>query len=315
MDWQEERRLVKVARMYYEENMTQNEIAKELGVYRTTVTRLLQKAKDQKIVTIHIESTLLEYVSIEKELCKLFGLKDVVIVPSSADSLKEIGKAALRYLDGIITKDDVVGCAWGRTLGMMAQQAQFQYKRGGRFVPLVGGPGQMPVEEHVNAIVYSMARAFGGETNFIDAAAIVKSVETQSEILKSGYMTHIRELWESLSIALIGIGSPMKSSNLVWSGFLGEEEVEKLENQEVVGDVCSRFYDIKGQELATDLKERAIAIPFSKLKEVKHSIALVESVSKTDSIIGALNGRIANVLITDEITAKSIIKKKKEEII
>ncbi len=47
-------RMVNVARLYYEQNMTQNEIAKELGISRPLVSILLTEARTCGIVTITI---------------------------------------------------------------------------------------------------------------------------------------------------------------------------------------------------------------------------------------------------------------------
>lgn len=50
----DKRILVKVAYMYYDENMTQQEIADKLGVSRPSVSRMLQKARQNGIVEIKI---------------------------------------------------------------------------------------------------------------------------------------------------------------------------------------------------------------------------------------------------------------------
>lgn len=47
-------RMVNVARLYYEENMTQNEIAKKLGISRPLVSILLTEARACGVVTITI---------------------------------------------------------------------------------------------------------------------------------------------------------------------------------------------------------------------------------------------------------------------
>lgn len=47
-------RMVNVARLYYEQNMTQSEIAKELGISRPLVSILLTEARACGIVTITI---------------------------------------------------------------------------------------------------------------------------------------------------------------------------------------------------------------------------------------------------------------------
>ena len=47
-------RMVNVARLYYEQNMTQNEIAKMMGISRPLVSILLTEARACGVVTITI---------------------------------------------------------------------------------------------------------------------------------------------------------------------------------------------------------------------------------------------------------------------
>jgi Transcriptional regulator, contains sigma factor-related N-terminal domain len=65
-----------IAWMYYVDGHTQQEIAEELGITRTKVSRLLSVAKNQGIVQVRINRSLPEYYILEKELKKLFGIKN-----------------------------------------------------------------------------------------------------------------------------------------------------------------------------------------------------------------------------------------------
>lgn len=67
--------------MYYEEDMTQGAISKELGIYRTSVSRLLKKAREDGVVKITVSSDIDGAFELERQLEKLFGLKEVIIVP------------------------------------------------------------------------------------------------------------------------------------------------------------------------------------------------------------------------------------------
>ncbi|MBN9653399.1 sugar-binding transcriptional regulator [Halobacillus sp. GSS1] len=313
MDWDEQRRLIKVAKLYYEDNLTQSEIAKKTGIYRTTITRLLQKARDEGIVQITIKGDYREQVNLEHRLQDKFGLKEVVVVPAEANEPKEerqqkLGGAAVHLIDSIMKDGDVVGFAWGSTLGKMVDALGGSKDRDMDFVPLVGGPGKMPVEHHVNTIVYSFAKAYKGRANFIDSAAIVPSPQSKKEIIESKYFQDIINLWEKLTIAVVGIGTPVSSSNLVFSGFLGESDLNFLNDQGGIGDICSRFYDIHGKQITGEVDERTIAITLDKLKTLPYSIGVAESVEKTESIIGALKGEYISHLVTNDITARSILE-------
>lgn len=58
MDRENERlhKILEVAKMYYIENLTQSEIAKELNLSRPSISKMLNEAKESGIVTININS-------------------------------------------------------------------------------------------------------------------------------------------------------------------------------------------------------------------------------------------------------------------
>lgn len=81
------RLIVKIAQLYYEQDMTQAQIARELGIYRTTISRLLKRGREQGIVTIAINYDYNENLWLEQQLKQKFGLKEAVV--AACDSLLE----------------------------------------------------------------------------------------------------------------------------------------------------------------------------------------------------------------------------------
>ena len=125
--WDETRILVKVSQLYYIEGLTQSEISNKLGIYRTTISRLLKKAKENGIVNITIKSENNECFELEKIMEKRFGLKETCIVPSEPmqtydTKVQMIGYAAAEYLKRIAKDGDVIGFAWGTTLASLSRE-------------------------------------------------------------------------------------------------------------------------------------------------------------------------------------------------
>jgi len=58
--------LVRVAWYYYKARMTQEEIANRLGINRTRVIKLLETARREGIVTIHVKSLFTNCLELEK---------------------------------------------------------------------------------------------------------------------------------------------------------------------------------------------------------------------------------------------------------
>ena len=75
METERVRKLVTVAKMYYEDNMNQSEIAKALGVSRALVSIYLAGAKELGIIEIKINSPFEMDNNIMEILCKSYNIK------------------------------------------------------------------------------------------------------------------------------------------------------------------------------------------------------------------------------------------------
>lgn len=107
------RLIVKIAQLYYEQDMTQAQIARELGIYRTNISRLLKRGRDQGIVTIAINYDYNENLWLEQQLKQKFGLKDVVVVSGNDEDeetqLAMMGLHGAQLLDRLLEPGDIVG--------------------------------------------------------------------------------------------------------------------------------------------------------------------------------------------------------------
>ncbi len=306
----ERRILVKVANMYYSENLKQSDIALRMGIDRTTVSKYLKKALKEGIVKISVERD--SFDELEAAMEKRFNLKESYIVSKSYDLQlvkQNMAQAGLGLLRRIVNDHQIIGTAWGTTIGELAKQAE-QSKLpqvDADFIPLDGGPESINSEYHVNTLCYQMARAFGARSHYIYAPAIAKTAEIRDAIVQDVNYEKISSFWEKLDIAIVGIGAPVKSSNLVWAGSFGREAIESLAHTGAVGEICSVFYDINGNPVTTPFSDRIIAMDIRKLRNVKNSIGMATSREKVPAIMGALRGHLINVLITDEETAKILL--------
>ena len=99
MDMQR-RTMTMISKLYYEENMTQQQIAKQTGLSRMKVSRILQKAKEEGIVRIIIDYSGV-YPELEQDIKGKYKLKDVVIVDTSIgnSSKEQVASAAAYYLE------------------------------------------------------------------------------------------------------------------------------------------------------------------------------------------------------------------------
>ena len=310
----EDRLLVKIAQMYYEENKTQSEISKILGIHRTSISRMLKTIREKKIVKIFINYDFGGTLSLEEELKSVFGLRDAVIVPSTPNQDKKIkvsliGAAAADYLGRIVKDNDLIGVSWGEALAETVNAMEKKDCKGVVCIPLIGGPsGKLASSFHVNTIAYEIASKLNGKSMLIDSPAICESEEIKKELMETEYNHELSELWKKINIAVCGIGSPLISKHSNWQGFYADNLLESLKGEQVAGDILSRFYDINGKVLDTIISKKMISSELDNLKNADYSIGIAESLDKVAGILGALRGKYINVLVTTEETAEAVLK-------
>ena len=138
---------MQVARLYYEHDLTQQQIAARLNITRQKVSRLLIQGREDGIVKIIINDPTPSDPDLEVALIKTFRLKKVVLTEGAGldqSGLRHtIGIAASDYLQKILKDDDCIGIGWGRTLFSVVSNLQKNNELRINVVPMIGGAGDM----------------------------------------------------------------------------------------------------------------------------------------------------------------------------
>ncbi|UCZ52769.1 sugar-binding transcriptional regulator [Bacillus shivajii] len=313
MDASKERisKIVKAAKLYYQLDYSQQQVAKELGVSRPSVSRLLQEAKEQGIVQIQIFDP---YESEQKsaELIKeKYGLKECIVVnvPMFDDEvIKEyIGKKAGEYVHNIIQDGDIIGVTWGTTVYEVAKNVEAKRVNGVEVVQLNGGVSHSETNTYSSEVLHLLGNAFHSPPHFLPLPAVVDHLVVKKAIVEDRHIRRVLELGKKANIALFTVGDPNEDSTLVKAGYFTKDDLNKLYEKKAVADICSRFFDINGNICCDEIDSRTISIDLDELKEKETSLLAAGGRNKVEGIIGALNGKFANVLVTDQFTAQFLI--------
>ena len=112
--------LATVANLYYNSDMTQNEIADRLYTSRSKISRMLKEARELGIVEISIKEPWERDLKLEGQLMDHYKLKNVRVVANMGESKEMItsrlSEVSSYYLDSIVRENMVVGISWGNTL-------------------------------------------------------------------------------------------------------------------------------------------------------------------------------------------------------
>ncbi len=306
------RLMIKACDMYYNENLSQQEIASALNLSRPTLSRLLTGAREQKLIRIEVTDTeFVKYWELSEKLKKKYKLKDVLIADSGdtdQSTKRNIGIIAAAYLGHLIRDEDVVGISMGSTLHQVVMEMKECTDKKITVIPLCGGVGQANIKIHANSLAEHLAHLYHSEFHPIFVPARVYSQVVKNELMKdmsvSSMMTYVNEM----SIAILGIGYPNEYSSIKATGYFAENEMEKLIEKGVAGEINMQFYGENGSTAPFKEDNYVIGVDVQKLKKIPMTIGIAGGSDKSRAILGAIRGKYINTLITDYECALSLLE-------
>jgi DNA-binding transcriptional regulator LsrR (DeoR family) len=315
--------MIKVAKYYYNENMTQEDIAERLQLSRQKVGRMVQKLIPEGIVRIVIDDSLDQFIDLEQQLEKKFRLKEVVVVESldtSHQTMDALGKAAAEYLDRALKQDTILGIAWGRTLTYVSQHIQKDKPHLNlSVVQLVGGvfsadhfiEGQLQnqLSRQSGEITKDIAIRLGAKPYLMHSPIFVDNRETKQVLMQESTIANVFQMVGKCHMAMVSIASLGSSVSPFREGMLGEKELKYLTEKKAVGNFLFRYFDLEGNLIEADFYDRLMCPEFEELKQIPTKICVAGTREKINAIYGGIRAGLVDVLITDADTAKALLKK------
>ncbi|KKM11784.1 hypothetical protein SY88_07115 [Clostridiales bacterium PH28_bin88] len=303
--------IVRVARLYYEVGHTQDEIAKEMKISRPQVSRFLSYAKEHGIVQIAINDPLSSCSRLESLFQEVYNLKRAMIVPVGSDDEKmikqQLGRIAAGFLHRILKDGDIIGISWGTTLKEVALSLKPKNLKEAAVVQLKGSVGRLNAKINPMDILVQFASKLNANPFSLTVPTIVTNEKIKEALVADAMVQEILELGRKANVAVFSIGYPSKKSVLVDAGYFSDEEIENFRQQGAVGDICSRYFTING-EVFGNLDARTIGIELQEIRKKEYAIGIAGGINCASGILGALRGKYLNVLVTDETTARMVIK-------
>jgi len=304
---------LKVAQLYYDNDLTQDEISKKLRLSRPKVSRLLQEARDAGLVKITVAAIPGSHTGLERDLEELYDLLDVLVVEvSQPDSYlqtaRELGAAAAGYFRRILQDSDTIGLTWGLTLASMVDNLTPEKKRRVNVTQLVGGLGEPDSEAHATDLVRRLAMMLEANLHFLPSPGIVKTVELAQMLRFEPYVAQVLDQISQVDLAFVGIGALNHDSLMMKNErILTWKEIQPVLELGAVGDIGLHFYDIYGDVLDTEIEQRLIGASTEDYRQIDRVVGVAGGTGKIQSILGAVRGRLINTLITDVDTAQTLM--------
>ena len=296
--------------LYYVAGMTQDQIARELGVSRQRAQRLVSRAMSEGLIHVRIEHPIAACLELEQALSDRFGLIRARVAPGlgpGADPVRAIAPSAAQELERFLAMPDplVIALGTGRALRGMVDAMTTMDAPQHRLVSMIGNIAPdgsasffdviMRIADKVRAPHYPMAMP-----------VISSTVEEFAAFTALGPIARVRELAQRADVIFVGVGQMGDDAPLLADGFITRDELAALQRRGAVGEVAGWVFDAEGNYLEKPENTRHGGVRILP-RQPRPAIGVAAGPSKVAAIRVALQAGLLNGLVTDEATARAIL--------
>lgn len=303
----------RVARLYFIEEVKQTDIAARLHISQASISRLLQRARDEGIVRITVEPPRGTFPELEERLCRRYGLSEVIIADcddaQDEHILPRIGQAAAHYVETTLHEGEVIGISsWSESLLRTVDNIHPLKRVAAKaVVQILGGMGDPSVQAHANNLTGRLARLTHAAPMLLATQGVAGSAEARDALLQDRFVQATVVRFADVTMALVGVGALEPSKLLRDSGnVFTDRELQELEQLGAVGDICLHFFDAAGQAIESSFDARVIGITLAQLRKVPRVVAVAGGRRKWRALRAAMRGGLIDVLITDSFTGRAL---------
>ena len=176
-------------------------------------------------------------------------------------------------------------------------------------VQVVGGVGDPRVQMQATRLIGLFASGTGAVPVFMPAPGMLGTCSARDSLVADPTVAAVMDIWQQLTMVLVGIGSLDPSPLLRESGnALADSDQAVLRDAGAVGDICLRFFDAEGKAVQSAVDDRVISIGPDQLRGIARRVAVAGGGRKHSAIRAALLGGWVNVLITDLDEAQRLLE-------
>lgn len=304
--------LTEIAVAYYQDEITQEEIAKKFGISRIKVGRLLKRAKEEGIVEINVRYHPVFSTRLEHQMMERFPISRALIALDHQDEeeqRRQVAALVSNYLAMSLKDDMVLAVGQGRNVAAIADHVGSVTERNCKFICGIGGthrPGDAINADHISR---RLAKKFGGSSETLYAPAYVENRALKDAFMQNGTIKETLDRARKADVALVGIGDMNENSYMVKLGwFTPHEIIDASLNQGVIGDIAGYdFFNAQGQHVDTVMNDRVIGLSIDELRKIPCVIAIASENTKALAILGALRTGAIDIIATSALNVRTIL--------
>ena len=300
-------RLAHVARRYYLEDWKQSDIARELGVSRPLVSRMLREARELGVVKITVCQPGAESSFLLDQLRLSSSIQGGVLVEDGGDdeaTNRRLSQGAVQLLGQLGSR--CLGVGWGHLIGQLVTWLEENPQPNSTVTdicPLVGNASIPARNYQSNENVRLIAQQLGAAPHFLYLPALPESLEEKQLLCSTEVYRQIQIQWAKMDTALVNIGNYPSSpdfASLVRYGSL-------LQQERTCGRLLVYYFNEAGKVIQSE-QDFAIQIPLDDLRRCPNIIGVCSANTSARALRGALRSGIFSHIVARAELAMELVK-------
>lgn len=295
-------KLIQASKLYYEDNLTQQEIAKIIKTSRPSVSNLLNKARKEGIVKIKVLSYRDTSLGLAQEISQRFNLKSCSIIKEDDKFVNQVRKTLLPLLE----KSRILGIGWGYQIHSILKGLEGNRNpelKNGIVCPLIGTATISHPGYHPNELVTMVSNKLNFDAEYLMSPAFPISEQERSLFMDTQNYHLLAERWRKMDTAVVSLGTYPTVPDHGTAMRFGR----KLVNEKASGNILSYFFNRDGRCIESD-DDYAIQISLAYLKRISNVIGLSLQDENALSVISCLKSACIDHLIIREKLASKIVE-------
>ncbi|MGI6027969.1 MAG: sugar-binding transcriptional regulator [Candidatus Heteroscillospira sp.] len=300
------RRLAHVARRYYLEDWKQSDIARELGVSRPLISRMLSEARQLGVVEINIHEPGSTSDALLERLGLSSSVRGGVLVEDGEDdeaTNQRLSEGAVELLRQIGTRR--LGVGWGHLIGQLVNWLEENPRTNSTVTdicPLVGNASIPARNYQSNENVRLMAQQLGAAPHFLYLPALPESLEEKEVLCSTEVYRQIEQEWARMDTALVNIGNYPSSPDFASLVRYGSQ----LQRQHTCGRMLVYYFNEEGTVIQSE-QDFAIQIPIDSLKSCPNIIGVCSANTSVKALRGALRSGFFSYIVARAAIVKALL--------
>lgn len=300
--------LFELARRYFLEDASKSDLARDFGISRFQVARLLKDAREAGWVTINIRHPAKLSPEMGLDVAAALGIERAIVVErppgGEASAVEAIARRLSMVLAETLRPGQTLGLTWSRVVESMARQ--IERLPSCEVVQLAGAIHLTGNRLGSVETIRIIADVANGTAHPIYAPLVLNEPETVAALARQPDIARSLARGDELDVAVVSVGA-WRTSGSVLHDLLAIEESRAMADMGACGEISGRLFDHRGAPIESDLDHRVLGITMSQLRKVPHVIGTSFGAYRANATIAAAQAGLFKTLIVDQGLAQAIL--------